>query len=313
MSQLLGRELTAEEQAAQAAILKAGSGMAAMRAVAERRPEAFFGAAASLLERLGREQAVNLCRVGMEADPHFDIRLARLLPRRGQDESGIGAGAILRVLDVLNEISAGARLVFMLARFTSHSNPQIASKAALLVGQRIQNPAWVEEHFLSEDARLRANVIEALWGQREAWARRLIRRALRDENNRVAGNAVMGLWFAGDPNFSELAGRMLRDARPAFRQTAAWVMGRSGDPAFLEPLRAALSDSAPDVRRSARRALVAIRRPIVKREAASPAAPAGAAKAAERERPAAEAAGAGVEWSPRLDGKYISLGAAAGG
>jgi hypothetical protein len=343
MSKLLGRELTAEEEEVQSEILAAAPAGAGgtfgpvLRALAERQAEPFFGAAVSLLEngvaaptlqtmllscpevlrpladpeRFSREQAVNACRTLMRLDPQFDVRLAQLAPRRGREGSGLGTGSILRLLDILNEISAGARLVFMLNHLTAHPNPQVASKAALLMGNRIQNPAWVEKQILSGDARLRANVVEALWGNREAWARRIVREALEDPNNRVAGNAVMALHFLKDPSFAALATRMLKDERPEFRQTAAWVMGRSGEPAFLDVLRGALADSSPGVRRSATRALIAIRRPVVKREAASMAALAGAAAPAGGKPKTAEPPPTPVErpadWAPRLDGKYISV------
>lgn len=267
MSELLDRELAALETAAD------GSAADLVQAVAERRPRLLssleFLAALVDPGRFSRNQAIDICGVLMKLDPQFDVRLARLAPGRGQQECTLDTGSMLRLLDVLNVVSTGLRLALVLNHLTSHSNPQIASKAALFMGRRIENAAWVERQLMSSDARLRANLIEALWGKREAWARRMVSGALRDENNRVAGNALLGLWFLGDPNFPEMAGRMLRDARPAFRQTAAWVMGRSGDSGFTDVLREALSDPSPDVRRSATRALAAIRRSGMKDEAAS--------------------------------------------
>jgi hypothetical protein len=348
MSKLLGRELTAEEQAVQSEILAAaptgggGPGVQVLRALAECRPEPFFGAAVSLLEmgaagptlqmmllscpqvlmpladpeRFSREQAVNACRALMRLDPQFDIRLAQLAPRRGGERFGLGTGAILRLLDILNEISVGARLVFTLNHLTKHPNPQVASKAVLLMGNRIQNPAWVENRILSADARTRANVVEALWGRRESWARRVVCEALEDPNNRVAGNALMALHFLGDAKFATLATRMLADERPAFRQTAAWVMGRSGEPGFLEVLRGARADPSADVRRSVTRALIAIRRPAVKREAEAMAALTGVVEPASKPAETVQSTEAGqaaeapparpVKWTPRLDGKYVS-------
>ena len=225
-------------------------------------------------------------------DGHLDIRLARLAPSRGGDECELDSAGVLRLLDILNEVSDGARLVLVLGHLTAHADPQIASKAALLTGRRIQNAAWVERNRHSSDARLRANVIEALWGRNLPWAREAVRSALGDDNNRVAGNALMGLFLLRDPSFPGLAIQMLRDARPAFRQTAAWAMGRSGDPRFLDILRGAMSDPEAGVRHSATRALVAIRRPAPSRHTASIAALADAARAAEQ--PAASLSGSGA-------------------
>ncbi|MBS1854159.1 MAG: HEAT repeat domain-containing protein [Acidobacteria bacterium] len=211
-------------------------------------------------ERLSWRDAIDISRELIKVDPWLDLRLARIAPARSEDGSELNTPSILRLLDILQEISTGPRLIAVLGHLVAHSNRQVASKAALFLGRRIQNPSWTERLNRAGDARLRANAIEALWGRRTPWAHRAILSALADENNRVAGNALMGLHLLGDPDFRQRAAKMLGDPRPLFRQTAAWVMGRTGDPEFLDLLQHAVNDPESAVRGAAVRALISMRK-----------------------------------------------------
>jgi hypothetical protein len=217
-------------------------------------------------ERFHHSDLILACRDFLAIDPRLDIRLARLAPGRNEDPLGLDPSIVVNILDLLNEISNGPRLVLVLNHLPSHPDSRVASKAAILMGRRIQNSNWCERHYRSADPRIRASVIEALWGRNTAWARQLLRNALYDTNNRVLGNALVGLGMLGEPGVSDLLRMKLRDPQPAFRATAAWVMGKLGDLEFLEPLRAALADEETAVRQAARRALVTIRRPIVRQQ-----------------------------------------------
>jgi HEAT repeat protein len=134
------------------------------------------------------------------------------------------------------------------------------------MGRRLSNNDWVERHLASPDPRVRASVVEALWGTDTFFARKSMWRCLKDQNNRVAGNALMGLHLLGEQRVIALVKEMLRDPREAFRWTAAWVMGQIAIPDFFECLVQARTDSSPGVRRAAGRALVALRHLVVARE-----------------------------------------------
>ncbi len=210
-------------------------------------------------EQLSREDAVEVSREFMCIDAFFDMRLARLIPR-GQDEPfADDVSWITRMLDILNEISSGSRLILLLIHLARHPNPQIASKAALLTSRRVQNDRFAERNLASSDARLRANVVEGLWGVQTSFARRTMRGALRDSSPRVVGNGLVGLHLLGDQSVEKLVKRMLRDDRAPFRRTAAWVMGQIGATKFGDSLRHALNDQDPGVRQAVRRALNTIR------------------------------------------------------
>lgn len=299
---LLGRDLTAEEKDVQCTLIRVLNQYGRVRAsnvtvhhVAAGSPELFFAAALSLLDlqldplvrqgllthllecpdfliqlirpdRFSRERLVEICRRLMKIDPLLDVRLARLTPHRFEGAGPLDPEAVVHLLDVLNEISPGSRLVVKLSHLTHYPDQRIAAKATLLMGRRLRNNDWVERHLNSSDPRVRASVVEALWGTDTFFARKSMWRCLKDKNNRVAGNALMGLYLLGEQRVTGLAKEMLQDPREEFRWTAAWVMGQIATQDFFECLVRARADSSPGVRRAAGRALVALRHLVVARE-----------------------------------------------
>ena len=252
-------------------------------------PEAFFAAALSLLgaekdpaarrrlyttvlecpqflrqlirpDQFSRAELLEVCRSLTSCDPHLDVRLARLISGRDWDSEILDSDTVVHVLDVLNEISPGPRLVPILNHLTQNSDQRTAAKATLLMARRIQNHDWMERHLGSGDPRLRAAVLEALWGIDTSSARGTLRAGLNEENNRAVGNALVGLHLLGESSVGALAEQMLEDRRPMFRSTGAWVMGKIGAPYFVQPLQRALADGEPGVRHAARRALKEIRK-----------------------------------------------------
>jgi hypothetical protein len=183
-----------------------------------------------------------------------------LISGRDPESEILDSHTIVHVLDLLNEISPGPRLIQILNHLTQNSDPRTAAKATLLMARRIQNHDWIERHLASRDPRLRATVMEALWGIETSSARRVLRAGLNEENNRAVGNALVGLHLLGDPGVGALAEKMLEDTRPPFRSTGAWVMGKIGAAYFVQPLHRALADSESGVRHAARRAPKQIRK-----------------------------------------------------
>ena len=345
VQRLLDRELTSEELSHLARIRKVFEQRRAVRAtirqIAEQDPGLFFPVALALLEsapdpktypnlypalldypefliqlirpdRFSRDRAVEAFRDFIKFDKRLDIRMARLVPGRNEDKYQLEAPCIVRILEILNEISVGSKLVLMMNHLTGHPDPRVASKAILVMGRRIQNSSWAERHAKSEDPRKRASVVEALWGRNNAWCRQALWTAVKDQNNRVAGNALVGLDLLGEPRASDLAKYMLRDPRVPFRFTAAWVMGKMGDLEFLESLRTALADPDQHVRQAARRALVTIRRPIVRQQQLETVALAESVQAATEEtgkaltEPEEKKPSEYPDFSLHLDGSYTS-------
>jgi hypothetical protein len=259
-----------------------------IRDLAAKAPEVFFLATMSLLEeatespvlskpyvrliacpefllqliapnRLSLKKLVEVCRRLLRIDQRLDIRLAHLVPGRHQDDHNLSPELIERILLVLHQVSDGPRLILMLSHLTQHPAPQIAGQAITLVVGRVCNIHWVKRHLGSSDPRVRASVIEGLWGIQTAAARRTMVDGVNDANHRVVGNSVYGLHLLGDAGAAGRAVAMLRDPRPKFRATAAWLMGKIAQQEFAELLRNLASDSDMGVRGSAKRALGAIR------------------------------------------------------
>jgi hypothetical protein len=339
------RDLTTDEQAMAAALRAAlqpdhrsrGTSVS-ISDLASSKPEVFFAAAVWLLDRettpggrqnpyaclldrpefllqlirpdrFSRPQMLDVCRRLKRIDDALDVRLASLLPGRNVDPYGLEPDVVVRVLDMLNEISPGPRLILILNHLTQHADQRIAAKATLLVGGRIRNHHWVQRHLTYSDPRVRASLVEALWGHNTPAARKILWASLQDENNRVVGNALVGLYLLREVRAVELVYGMLRDARPSFRWTAAWAMGKMGRPEFTEPLRLALSDVVAGVRQAAMRALVAIqlktRRAEQNPEAAKP--PASSESSAQAPAGTDGPIGPGPPDSAvRLDGRYTA-------
>jgi hypothetical protein len=232
-----------------------------------------------------RVRLLEICRELLALDPTLDVRLARLTPARWQNDSSLDEDGVVQVLDILNEISEGGRLILLLNHLTRHPNRHIASKATLLIGKRLRNQNWVNRQLESADERIRANVVEGLWDVTTPAARQCLWNGLKDKNNRVVGNALLGLHQLGEHAVFEFVKRMIEDPRPPFRWTAAWVMGKMGGEEFVEPLERALQDEDAQVRRSAERALAAIRPPVSetpRQEERAPEAPPAETPAAEQ-------------------------------
>jgi HEAT repeats len=295
MPGLLGRELTAEECKVEAAlrhallVLDKRSSTGSIHAIAVESPEEFVAAALAMLEiksdradqqrlnmglvesseflilllrsgQFDRPRLLEVCRGLKEIDDLVDVRLARLAPGRHENAHGLAPEVVLRLLDILHVISPGPRLIQILGHLTRHPDERVASKAALLIACRLRNHDWVRVQFESPDPRVRANVVEGLWGVDMPFVRKWLWDALKDENCRVAGNALFALDLLHEPAAGQLAEQMLGDARPEFRRTAAWLMGRMAKPGFAECLQQAADDQDPDVREAIARTLGVLRK-----------------------------------------------------
>jgi hypothetical protein len=267
-----------------------------LRRVARDYPDLFFTAAAEILEpgvespayrllaiiltglesffeclinpaRCPRERAVRLFRSLLAALPSLDIRLARMLTGRSDSTNGgaLSGAQIVRALDILDQTSQGQRLMNAVGHLLEHPDRRVSAQAVLFVGHRVNDPAWTEKQLLSDDQRVRANAVEAVWGTTSQAVIGVLERCVGDSSNRVAGNALIGLHVAGRLKAREKALAMSESKEPALRSTAAWAMGKMGNQAFVERLTELMRDQNPKVRSTAIRSLVQIGRAESKR------------------------------------------------
>jgi hypothetical protein len=202
---------------------------------------------------LTREEAVMLARTAMQADKMTDINLAmRLAGDASPAISGVAAG---RLMEILDEVSNGNRIMPSLLRLLQHSDPQLRSKAVLMIGRSSHSVTWVQSRLGDADPRARANAVEALWGLETDEAREFLRVAARDENSRVGANALAGLYLIGDSWAIPELLKMASVDSPTLRTSAAWAMGQTGDRRFGEALGRMMCDANAVVRKRAFSAL----------------------------------------------------------
>lgn len=191
-----------------------------------------------------RVESVNLLRVLMKLDPLTDLELVKtVLENGGSTPEAEAAG--LRLLEVMGEVSNGARILLASAKLLRHTNPRIRSKAALLVGRKSRNPKWIAQIQDEPDSRVRANAIESLWGVEFDGAREVMLGAARDKNTRTAGNGMVGLYRLGDVECVTLLAEGAASEDAAMRASSVWAMGETGDPRFLKVLAPLMAQTGP--------------------------------------------------------------------
>lgn len=158
--------------------------------------------------------------------------------------------------EVDSDAEARAVLSAEVVPLLRHTDPRVRSRAAVLLGRRFRSAHWAERYIFDKDARVRANVVESLWGLDLPGVRELLLTASQDRANRVAGNAVYGLCVLGAPEAGPAIRAMAAQGDSACRTTAAWVMGQTGDGGFHEDLLRLTRDPVPAVRKTALRALL---------------------------------------------------------
>jgi HEAT repeat protein len=210
---------------------------------------------------LDKEASIDLAQLIAGIEPGLDGKLVRLLPARGADTSDPAKTlAAERVLELLEAISVSNRVVPMLAHLVHHPNGRLRAKVSLLISRWTRNVRAAEDRLDEKDARVRANAVEALWGDKTNRATAVLWRALNDVNNRVVGNALFGLYKLGEQSVIPQIVSMATHETPIFRATAAWTMGQTCDPQFLPLLEKMTRDLYASVRKSAARGIAQIRK-----------------------------------------------------
>ena len=206
-----------------------------------------------------REQAISLAKCVLASKPLFDSQLLEFIKRPLTLPSA--EAATLQIgIDILDEIATDDRLVPGVLKLLEHPSPKVRSKAALFVGARTQNFAWVASLTQEYDPRVRANIIESLYGSDSEFVPQIFRNNVGDDNCRVAGNAVLGLYLLGDVSSIAHIHQFVKHPEARFRNTGAWLMGRTRDPRFSIALSELMTDPDALVRRQALKALGEIRK-----------------------------------------------------
>lgn len=203
------------------------------------------------------EQSLELIRALMGTHETIPPRLLALLI--SEHHAVRDAWHDMRILEVATKCCDFRALLPSLTSLTRHQDTRIRSKAALLFARVTDNVCLVEERLRDPDERVRAAVVEGLWGKKSPSARLVLLRALRDTEHRVAANAAVGLYRAGDLASIPALRAMVERAEAPFQAAALWAMGETGDPRFIRDASAAMRISTQSVRGNAVRSLVRLR------------------------------------------------------
>lgn len=200
---------------------------------------------------LTRQEAEDIARTAIRLDPQAEIDLARRLA--GQC-STMSLAAVMRLLDILEEVADCKRILPSLLSLRRAPDPRVRSKVVLMIARSNRSAGWAKKCLADPDPRTRASAVEGLWHNGSGDARDVLQAAARDRNNRVAANALFALHRLGDPSTVAQLVRMGRSDAPLFRASAAWAMGETGDPRFASVLEKLAADPKEIVRKRAKAA-----------------------------------------------------------
>jgi HEAT repeat protein len=205
---------------------------------------------------LGLEAAISLARNLASAEPLLDARLVgKILANAAGDIRAVEVDTALRVLALVDEISDCSRLSSYLVQLMRHPSAHVRSKATLLLGRANLNLSRIKGFLASDDARVRANAVESLWGLRDQQVLGVLREASRDKHGRVAINALVGLCKAGEGEAHDRLKWLAESTDTAMRAGAAWAMGELANPEDAATLTKLERDADEKVRKIAARSL----------------------------------------------------------
>ena len=164
---------------------------------------------------------------------------------------------ILRALS-LAPTNGDSALLPWLKKMTQHTDDRIRSRAVKLLCEIRPVKSQVERQMLDENARVRANAIEALWTVKTAEATEMLQAALSDSSHRVVNNALIGLYLQGAPEAFGKIAELCQSQQVAVRRAMAWCLGFIADERGIPLLQTLSKDVAPVVRNRAIKSLLAL-------------------------------------------------------
>jgi HEAT repeat protein len=190
---------------------------------------------------LEADAALRVLSLAARSDPSYPVTLLGILRAEAEKSSGIYSPAeLIRLIELLQAVVDENALVPVLIPLCGHASKQVRSKAVLLAANHGKRVDTRVDGLGDIDHRVRANAVEALWGESDPAAQQLFLNAAKDEHHRVAANALYGLYRAGNVAALQKIPAMLRQPDPNRQMAAAWVVGKTGDSRFLPCLEALL-------------------------------------------------------------------------
>lgn len=208
------------------------------------------------------QTAVALAKNLSRMDPHLDAKLMKkMFKEDGSSATDADPASGYRILEVIDAVSDGTRLVPGLMKLLRHKDKKLQSKAALLLARAHHNLDWFQLQLAHADPRVRANVIEGLIHTRPTSKQmELLWGISSDGHHRVATTALLVLVRNGYPGAAEKLEQLAEHPLDAFRTAAAWAMAETGDSRFLETLQKLAKNAEGTVRRMAIKGAVSLRK-----------------------------------------------------
>lgn len=198
------------------------------------------------------EAAKQVCSYFREADPQFLPRLSRLAY---SSEGGISPRLISGAAALLEALGRDNALIPWLTELTEHQDSHVRSRAVKILCALRPDKSVLDRHLESQDPRVRANAVEAMWHVSGKTAVAVFQNALHDKHHRVVANALVGLHYKKDPSAFDKAVELTSHPDPMFRLAMAWVLGVFSDCRAVPALRHLATDPSPAVSQMAQRIL----------------------------------------------------------
>jgi hypothetical protein len=123
----------------------------------------------------------------------------------------------------------------------------VRSKAVKLLCRAYPSRGLIERQLQSDDSRVRANAIEALWFHQTRESTKIFMDALADPSHRVVVNALIGLHHQYDPTASGKLVELLHHPSDLFRAAAVWAFAHLYDDAAIAPLQRMLETERSEI------------------------------------------------------------------
>lgn len=196
-------------------------------------------------------------RVALEAfrvsDSQFSSKFAVVLSLNGRS---VTVPVLRRALTLLVGLSTYESFIPQLQVLAKHSDPRVSSIAVKALCRARPNKSLVDRYLHSDDTRVRANALEALWHVKTDDAKAVFEASLEHSDHRIVLNAVVGLYYLGSPRALSLLESFADDPSDLFRRATVWALELLKDPRTRPILVKLLSDPDQVIRANAERALL---------------------------------------------------------
>ena len=194
-------------------------------------------AAAFALGEINTEESANIL-VKLLRDPDEDVRnnAAKAVRKLTSPE------AVSRLVEFINDDNLEVRLYsieqigkarleayndILLLILDTDQNPHVIASTILALGRMklVENIPTIGYYLNHDDARVRANAIEALVFINDPKVMSLLSLSLNDSDSRVRANVIIALWKFGELKVASQVQNMLESSNSDFQSSGAYALG----------------------------------------------------------------------------------------